>query len=456
MPRRRQTGSPHLHLPPRRLGTFRPGPTSSSSAAGFTGLWTAHYLLRRGPVPRRRGARGGARRLRRERAQRRLVLGPVAGRAADAGPPAAAPRPRERCVAELQHTVDEVGRATESAAIDCGFRKGGTIALARTPAQAARARAEVDDAAEWGVGTRWLDAAEASERLAASRVEGATFSPHCARVHPRRLVRGLAVTVRAPGRTGPRGRARCRRSSPAGSCSTAAVRSPRRTSSAPPRRGRARLPGQRRTVAPVYSLMVATEPLTDEQSGRGSGSPSARSSPTTGTSSSTASARSTTGSPSVVAARPTTSDPASRPSSTTRQRFSPTSARPSPTCFPAGRRASSPTPGAVRSASPRDWHPSVGLRPRDRARVGRRLRRRRRRGHQPRRPHAGRPRHRPGHPDHPAALGGPPQPPAGSPNRSAGPGSTRACGSRDAADREEARTGRPARIARLLAALTGH
>ena len=35
---------------------------------------------------------------------------------------------------ELRHTVDEVGRATDSAGIDCGFRKGGSLVLARSDA----------------------------------------------------------------------------------------------------------------------------------------------------------------------------------------------------------------------------------------------------------------------------------------------------------------------------------
>jgi len=45
--------------------------------------------------------------------------------------------------AALRETVDEVSRAAESEAIGRGFRKGGTIALARSAAQEARARAEV-------------------------------------------------------------------------------------------------------------------------------------------------------------------------------------------------------------------------------------------------------------------------------------------------------------------------
>ena len=40
-----------------------------------------------------------------------------------------------------------------------------------------------------------LSAEEARSRLAASNVLGGTFTPHCAAIHPSRLVRGLARTV---------------------------------------------------------------------------------------------------------------------------------------------------------------------------------------------------------------------------------------------------------------------
>ena len=230
---------------------------------GFTGLWTAHYLLLADPALDvvvleaehvgfgASGRNGGW----------VSALWPVGPRtlARRSGAPAA-----RAMVAELQNTVDEVGRATESAAIDCGFRKGGAIALARSPAQAARARAEVDEAREWGLGTRWLDASEASERLAASRVVGATFTPHCARVHPRRLVDGLAATVRSQGAQVHEG-VRVQAIEPGhvvleGGEQVSAPHVIRATEAWTPL-----LPGERRTVAPVYSLMVATEPLSEEQ-----------------------------------------------------------------------------------------------------------------------------------------------------------------------------------------------
>ena len=55
--------------------------------AGFTGLWTAYYLQRARPGAADRDPRGRDRRLRRVRAQRRMVLGAVPGDASRPSPP---------------------------------------------------------------------------------------------------------------------------------------------------------------------------------------------------------------------------------------------------------------------------------------------------------------------------------------------------------------------------------
>jgi glycine/D-amino acid oxidase-like deaminating enzyme len=230
---------------------------------GYTGLWTAYYLLRADPAIDvlvleaehigfgASGRNGGW----------VSALWPV-------GPEVLARRyGRSSAVAmtaALRDTVDEVGRAAESAANDCGFRKGGTIALARSSAQSQRARAEVAHSQAWGTGTTWLEAGAARERLAASHVHGATFNPHCARVHPRRLVDGLARAVVGLGARVVEG-TRVAAIEPGqvllDDGRTVAARHVIRATEA----WSARLPGLRRSVAPVYSLMVATEPLTRDQ-----------------------------------------------------------------------------------------------------------------------------------------------------------------------------------------------
>lgn len=170
----------------------------------------------------------------------------------------------------MQQTVDEVGRAASEEGIDCHFAKGGSVAPARDEAQAARARAEVEEARARGVGEadlRWLDAEEASQRIGATRVLGATYTPHCAAIHPARLVRGLAQAVERrgvaiyeetpvvaiePGRGGHRPRVRTERGLVRADVVVRATEAWTST-----------LPGEHRTLAPIYSLMIATEPLDD-------------------------------------------------------------------------------------------------------------------------------------------------------------------------------------------------
>lgn len=159
------------------------------------------------------------------------------------------------------HTVDEVGRA----GIDCDFHKGGTLTLATSPTQLDRVRAEIDEARRWGFGEedyRWLGRDELDQHLRVDGALGAVFTPHCARIHPAKLVRGLASEVeRMGGRIYERteateirpGRVATTRG---GITATFVVRATEGYSG--------RLPGLRRKVVPLYSLMIATEPLGDD------------------------------------------------------------------------------------------------------------------------------------------------------------------------------------------------
>lgn len=162
--------------------------------------------------------------------------------------------------AALRDSVDEVGRVAEAEGIECGFHKGGTLVVARNRAQALRGRAEKKDSDYWGTGTTWLDGAAAADRLAVQGLWGATFNPHCARIHPFRLAVGLARAVEDKG-------ARIREHTRVASLGdrwlqtadgiVVQARHIIRATEA----WTARLPGHRRTVAPVYSLIVATAPL---------------------------------------------------------------------------------------------------------------------------------------------------------------------------------------------------
>src|SRR6476659_4289374 len=229
--------------------------------AGFTGLWTALYLRRLDPSLRVA-----------------LVEAEIAGFGASgrnggwcsalfAGSRAATARAHGRDAAvALQRamfaTVDEVGRVLDAEGIDAHFHKGGTLELATRAPHVDRLRAHVESERSWGFGVddvRWLDADEASARVNAAGVLGGSYTPHCARVHPARLVRGLAAAVERRGATIYE-QSRVVDLAP-GTVGTAGgrVRAERvvlATEGYTPR-----LPGRERAIAPVYSLMIATEPL---------------------------------------------------------------------------------------------------------------------------------------------------------------------------------------------------
>ncbi|MCM1015697.1 FAD-binding oxidoreductase [Micromonospora sp. XM-20-01] len=244
-----------------------PGDTDADVAivgAGYTGLWTAYYLAEADPT------------LRVVVLEREIAGYGASGRNGGwcsalfpTSLPALARRHgRDRALAlqrAMHDTVGEVGRVAAAEGIDCDWRAGGTVTLARSEVQLARARAEVDQAHAHGLtddDLTLLDAAEAAARCDAEGVRGGTYTPHCAAVHPAKLVRGLARAVERRG-------VRIHERTPVtalrpGAAVTPAggVRAPvvvRATEGYTPG-----LPGQRRTVAPVYSLMVATPPLPEE------------------------------------------------------------------------------------------------------------------------------------------------------------------------------------------------
>lgn len=220
---------------------------------GFTGLWTARALLDADPTLSvlviegehcgfgASGRNGGW--------CSALFPTSTAGIAARSGQ-AAALAMRDA----MRATVDEVGRAAADDGIDCGFAKGGTLTLATDPAQIERVRShgEADD--------EWLDEAGARARLDATGVLGAMFTPHCAAIHPARLVRGLADAVERRGATIVES-TRVRSIAP-GRVTCASGDVVRADAVIRATEGyTASLDGQRRTLVPIYSLMVATEPL---------------------------------------------------------------------------------------------------------------------------------------------------------------------------------------------------
>lgn len=229
--------------------------------AGFTGLWTAYYLLRADPSLRialveakvagfgASGRNGGW--------ASALFPASLEAIARISGPDEA-----RRLMRHMQWSIDEIDRVVTAEGWDVGWHKGGTVVLARTPLQWQRAQDEIAHMRTWGFGEEdhaLLGASEAKAIVHATDVLGATFTPHCAAVDPARLVRHLARTVVSMG-------ADLYEASPATSIAPGVVRTDGAMVRAPivvraTEGYTATLAGQKRRLAPIYSMMIATEPL---------------------------------------------------------------------------------------------------------------------------------------------------------------------------------------------------
>ncbi|HYI45444.1 MAG TPA: FAD-binding oxidoreductase [Actinomycetota bacterium] len=229
--------------------------------AGYTGLWTAYYLLKADPG------------LRVALVEREIAGFGASGRnggwcsALFAAPASKIAKRygREAAIAmqrEMFDTVDEVGRVGIEENFDFDFHKGGTLTVATSPTHVTRIKEELQDEREWGFGEedfRWLEADEVLGRVGMEQCHGARYTPHCARVHPAKLVRGLARVVERLGATIYEGTA-------ATELATRRVTTPGGTVTADVVvRGTeaytAQLPKNKRRLMPLYSLMIGTEPL---------------------------------------------------------------------------------------------------------------------------------------------------------------------------------------------------
>jgi glycine/D-amino acid oxidase-like deaminating enzyme len=225
--------------------------------AGFTGLWTAYELCRAAPelevvVLEARYAGFGA-----SGRNGGWVLGQLAGPAR---------RWRERggergaraMVRAIQDAVGQVGEAAAREGIECDFHMGGTLAVACSEPQLQRLVQE----SVGGGDDELLDAAQAARRVKATGLRGALFSPHCARVQPARLVRGLAQAAEHAGATIYEGTPVT--SLERGLAVSAQGRVRARTVVRATEGYTPALPGLRRALLPMNSSMIITEPLPEQ------------------------------------------------------------------------------------------------------------------------------------------------------------------------------------------------
>jgi glycine/D-amino acid oxidase-like deaminating enzyme len=233
------------------------------AGGGYTGLWTAYALKRADPS------------LRIVVCEREVVGFGASGRnggwcsALFAGSRDATARRHGRdAVVAMQRamfaTLDEIERVVVEEGIACDWARGGTVQVATLPAHLTRLRQELDDHRAWGFGTddyRKLSSADASALIGCRPNLGALFTPHCAAIHPAKLVHGLARAVERLGVT-------IYERTPVLAIEPGQLRTTLGTVRAEvvvraTEAFSAELPGLGRAIAPVYSLMIATEPLSD-------------------------------------------------------------------------------------------------------------------------------------------------------------------------------------------------
>jgi glycine/D-amino acid oxidase-like deaminating enzyme len=231
---------------------------------GFTGLWTAYELRRAKPglevivleaehVGFGASGRNGG-----------WVLGRISGSAAAwrarGGPDAPGTMARA-----ISAAVGAIGSVVAEEGIDCDWHQGGSLTVAQSQTQLERLRtqlhAEREAAGDTG-SVRLLSADELRARVKIRGGVGALYTPYCARVQPAKLVQGLAAAAERAG-------AVIYERSPVhelrpGSAGTARGRVRARNVVLATEGYTANLPGRHRSLLPLNSAMIVTEPLDRE------------------------------------------------------------------------------------------------------------------------------------------------------------------------------------------------
>lgn len=235
--------------------------------AGFIGLWTAYCLARERPT------------LRIAVVEAEIAGFGAAGRNAGFVSAGIAGQPHaylarggwdgvRRAERAMIAGIDWIGAVVAEEAIDCGWVKGGSLRVATSRAQLERVRAGLAERRRRGLedaDAQLLSAAEVMARVRIAGVTGGAYTPHCARVHPGRLVRGLAeacerrgvrIYERSPATSITPGRVRC---AAVDGGAGAELRAPVIVQAT--EAFTVKLPGQHRDYMPVFSHMIATAPL---------------------------------------------------------------------------------------------------------------------------------------------------------------------------------------------------
>ncbi len=157
----------------------------------------------------------------------------------------------------MHDTVDSIESIVATHKIDCDFVRGGEIHLARNGGQTPRLKALANGSTSF-----WLGAEEASDKCGATNVLGGLFVPSTAVLHPAKLVTSLADIVEAAG-VHVYEQTRATAVEPGKVTTSDGVITATHVVLAT-EGYTAAIDGYRRSVAPLSTMMVATEPLSDD------------------------------------------------------------------------------------------------------------------------------------------------------------------------------------------------
>ena len=235
---------------------------------GYTGLWTAYYLLEADPD------------LKLAVLEKEIVGFGASGRNGGwcSSKFPVSPSMLEHLygladaralMVAMNGAVDEIARVCESEQIDAHFHKGGILTLARGEHHVPMLRSSFEAYSRLGLGEQYrlLSAEQAQERIRVTNVHGALFARENASLHPARLVRGLARAIEKRGgviyeKTEITG---FRPGSPATLLTAAGEVRANRAVVLAGESYLTQLPQLHRVVLPIYSLITLTEPLTEQQ-----------------------------------------------------------------------------------------------------------------------------------------------------------------------------------------------
>lgn len=164
----------------------------------------------------------------------------------------------------MHDTLDEIERVLEHEHIDAGAQRGGTITAARSAPQLDRVAHEVATYEQFGFGDDYqlLDAQSARNICNMSELRGALHTPHCLAVHPAKLTHGVgrAVLRKGVNLLAPVRATNVRRGfvdTDKGPIATKYIVQATEGYTS-------QMANQHRNMVPLYSMMIATEPLTDD------------------------------------------------------------------------------------------------------------------------------------------------------------------------------------------------